>query len=359
MKLKILQIIPDLNISGAEIMLENLIMGMNLNKYEIKVVSFYNIHTILTDRIEKSGIEIIYLNKTRGFDITLYKKIFKTLKKEKPDILHTHRHTLLYTVIPGRIYKKDLKMIHTVHNIASKEVPKYSLFLQKIFFKYLKVIPVAISKNIQQTICKQYKLKEKQVPIIFNGIQLNNCIKKDNYKKTNNILNIGRFAEQKNHDEMIEIFKEVLNQFPYYKLKLIGEGQLKNTIIEKVKTCGLTEKVEFCGIKDNCYLDLNHSDIFILTSKWEGFPIALIEAMGTGVPCIAYGVGGITEIIDDGYSGFIAKDKEDFVKTIIKLIEDDSLRERIGKNAVVKSKEFSSFLMRSKYIEVYTNERGK
>lgn len=349
---KVLQIIPDLNVAGAETMLENLSNSLDKNKYEVIIISFFDTHTIITDRLESKGFKVIYLNKKRGFDISLYKKLGKLFKKEKPDVIHTHRHTLLYTVLPAKIHTKA-KLIHTIHNIASKEVPKYSIWLQRIFFKYMKVVPIAISLKIQDTICEQYNLKREKVPVIFNAIDLEKCIKKEGYESNNVVLHIGRFSNQKNHSELIDIWNEVSKKYPKYILNLIGQGELENEVKQKVKELNLTDKVKFCGIKETCYEDLNKCDIFVLPSKYEGFPMSLIEAMGTGVPCVSYNVGGVSELLENEKEGYAVENKEEFIEKLETLLESTELREEIGKNALEKSKKYSAVSMAKEYQKIY------
>lgn len=349
---KVLQIIPDLEVAGAETMLENLINAIDKSEYNVVVVSLNTKHTIITNRLEEKGFRIIYLDKKSGFDIGLYKKLRNVFRIEKPDIIHTHRHTLLYTVIPAK-QVTSAKMVHTVHNIAEKEVPKVSLLLQKIFFKYMKVVPVAISGIIQETICNQYNLNKEKVPIVFNAVDLNKCIVKTDYSNTNVVLHIGRFAEQKNHIGLIDIWNVVSRKFPNYTLRLIGQGELENEVKQKVEKLGLSEKVEFCGVKPECYVDMSQSDVFVLPSNYEGLPMTLIEAMGTGLPSVAYNVGGVRELMKNDITGYSVDTQGEFVSKLEMLLENKELREKLGRSAFAFSKEFSSTKMAKDYQKIY------
>lgn len=209
-------------------------------------------------------------------------------------MIHTHRYIMPY-VIPAAILAKVPTRIHTIHNIAEKEVGKMSRKINYFFYKYCRVIPVAISPIIKKTVILEYRFPENQVELVYNGIDLTRCIQKKEYqakKGVINILHIGRFSEQKNHVGLIKAFKIIHTNIPNAVLTLIGSGELEKTIRDLVIELELENCVEFLGVQSNVYPYLNEADIFVLPSKWEGMPITLIEAMATGLSIVATRVGG-------------------------------------------------------------------
>lgn len=348
---KIIEIIPRFKLAGAETMCENLITAIDKKEYEVIAISLYNYSSPITERLESKGYKIYYLNKKSGIDLKIFGKLFKIFKKEKPDMIHTHLYVLRYVLLPAKIACCKARIVHTVHNIASKEI-KHGKLLQKIAFKMFNVIPVAISEIVQASIIKEYNLKEEKVPIIYNGINLVNCQKKECYDSSKIILHIGRFTEQKNHLELIEIFKNSLNQDKDLKLYLVGEGELKSEIKKVVLQEGLNDNVKFLGLLKNSYEVMNSADIFVMPSKWEGMPMTIIEAMGTGLPIIAYPVGGIPNMIENEKNGFLVKDLKEFSNKIIKLENDKELRENIGKRNKKDAARFSANTMAKKYCDL-------
>ena len=346
--MKILQVMPDFELAGAQTMLENLVMELKkIDENEILICSFYNCHSKITERLENEGFKIIYLNKKRGFDPFIIGKIKKIIDSFKPDIIHTHRYSLEY-VYPA--FKKskfnDLCIIHTIHNIANKEVPKWLSFFQKKLFKNNKVVPVAISPNIKKSVVNYYKLDSTKVPMFCNGVNLQNCIVKKRYrKKAKIILHIGRFSEAKNHEGLIDIFNEFTKRYNDIYLYLIGTGKLYPNIKEKVDQLNLNNKVKFLGNQGNCYKYLNEADIFVLLSKYEGMPMTIIESMGTGLPIVASPVGGVSDIITNEVDGFLPSTPEETVNTLSMLINDGKLCKKIGLNAKKKSINYSSVIM--------------
>lgn len=353
--MKILQVMPDFELAGAQTMCENLIMELIKDEKNIvEVISFYNFNSDITKRLEMNKIKIYYLGKKKGFDIKLFFNLKKVIDTFQPDVIHTHRYALEYVVpILKFCKKKDIKIIHTVHNIAEKEVPKILQFFQAKWFKSKRVTPIAISELVRDSIVKRYRLNIKNIPLVYNGINLERCKIKENYKFNNNLLHIGRFSEQKNHEELLECFAECLKVNSDLKLYLVGNGEKKSKIEEKVKKMNLQQNVIFMGTMPNCYEIMSKADIFLLPSKWEGMPMTLIEAMATGLVCIAYPVGGIPNMIKDGITGSLPKNPMEMSKCILKYASNEELRERVGKNARKQSNMFSSDIMCNKYLDIY------
>lgn len=354
-EVKVMQIIPNLGLAGAEIMVENLASALVKEGYNSTVVSLYSEHSAITDRLETNDITVVYLGKKGGIDLKVVLRLYKLFLKEQPYIVHTHRFAMQY-VIPAAVMAKIPIKIHTVHNVADKEVSKAKRKLHSFFYRYFKVTPVAISPLIQESIAMEYNLSKAKIPMIFNGLDLRKCTPKINYKANNiTILHVGRFSEQKNHEYIIENFKIVNDKLPNTTLQLIGFGELEDEMKYKVKSLNLDCSVEFLGLKTNVYPYFNSADIFILPSLWEGMPITLIEAMATGLPIIATEVGGIPDMIENEKSGIIIQGNDnDLSRALIRLIEDETIREKFGQAAKKTSEKYSDLQMAKEYSRLYS-----
>ncbi|WP_352405039.1 glycosyltransferase [Sporanaerobacter acetigenes] len=354
-KMRVLHVMPDFELGGAQTMLENIVNELHKNpEINVKVCSFYNMKSPITERLEKSGVEIFYLGKHKGLDLSTYYKLVILLRKFKPNVIHTHRYSLRYIVPSLKMSGlKDVKIIHTLHSIAPMEVPKNLQKLQNKWFKSKMVIPVAISNGVKESMFDIYDLGKDDVPVIFNGVPLNKCVKKNNYEAYGVILHIGRFSDVKNHIELIKMFKELLKSNDKLKLNLIGSGELENEVKEYVAKLNISDNVNLLGAQESCFDYLNKSDIFILPSKYEGMPMTIIEAMGTGLPVVSRPMGGIPEMIEDGVSGYLCENVEDMKDVLLRLEGNDLERRRIGINALEKSKQFSSEIMTENYLKLY------
>ena len=353
--MKVIQVIPMFALAGAEIMCENLIYGLLKDNVEVVAVSLYHYHSIITQRLETAGVKIIYLNKKYGFDTSIYEKLYKVLREERPDVVHTHLRTIKYA-IPAAIRAKVRCRVYTVHNLAEKEGGKVERLLNKIFFKSCATIPVALSGIIKKSVLETYKLKDDKVPIIFNGVDLGKCMPKVNYayKEKLKILHIGRFMGQKNHQDLIKAFALFHKKYPQSILQLIGEGEKREETEGLVRALGLLDCVEFLGLQSNVYQYLYEADIFTLTSLYEGMPITLIEAMGTGLPIVATNVGGVPDMLTNEESALLTDvSAEVIAAAFYRLATDEILRAFLGSNAKKRSVIYSNENMTKNYLQIY------
>lgn len=356
--MKVIQIMPEFDLAGAEIMCENLVYALKKLGQDVIVVSLYSRKTTITYRMEAAGIDIRYLDKKSGLDLSMIGKLRNIFKEEKPDVIHTHRHVKQYA-IPAAVLSGVEKRIHTVHNIASKELKKSARILARFFYKFCKTTPVALSGIVKESIVLEYGLKESAIPVVFNGIDLSKCIPKHIYENEGRftILHIGRFAEAKNHLMLLRAFKLFHEQKPDTRLMLIGDGKKRADIETYIKENELEECVELLGLQSNVYGFLNEADMFTLPSIYEGVPMTLIEAMGTGLPIVATKVGGIPDMLTNDESALLVDvNEESITRAFLRVYEDKALRNKLGRNAKARSCEFSFEMMAKKYVDIYQGD---
>ena len=135
----------------------------------------------------------------------------------------------------------------------------------------------------------------------------------------------------------------------------MGDGDLRADMEALAREKGIDDTVEFCGMQSNVYPYLHEADIFTLPSIYEGNPMTIIEAMGTGLPIAASRVGGIPDMIFDGESGLLVEPEPQSIRDgLARLVEDGALRQRLGENAKAQSQQFSAEQMARDYIACYS-----
>lgn len=354
--INVLQVMPEFGLAGAETMCENLCMQLIKDcRFKVTIASLYDIHTAITERLEQNGIEILYLGKKNGLDFSMIKKLTKIMKERKIEVLHTHRYVMQYA-IPAAIIARVPVRIHTVHNEASKEQEKGKRILSSLFYRFFKTQSVAISPLIRDTIMEEYGLKKEKIPVVFNGIDLEKCIEKDNYEVTETFrfLHIGRFMEVKNQKLIIEALRDIKAEGYDVAVDFIGGGETEDECKSFAKQLCVNDSIIFYGSQSNVYPFYNKADAFLLPSKYEGMPMTLIEAMGSALPIIAANVGGIPDMIKDGVEGaLIHSNVESLKQAMKKIVNDKDLRCKYGKNAKERSSDFSSEKMAEGYKQLY------
>ena len=353
--MKIMQVIPYFCFGGAETMCETLTYGLEKIGHEVVVVCLLPERTPISRRMEEAGVRIVYLDKKLGLDLSMVPKLKKLMLAEKPDVVHTHLNVIKYAALAARLAGVPV-CIHTVHNVAQEEAEgRLQKITNRFYFRSGWSVPVALSPKVQQSIVDVYGLPEEKIPVIYNGIDLSRCRIKENYETdVLRLIHIGRFNEQKNHEGLLNAFAKIREQIPDCRLDLIGDGELRETVEQQAKMLGLWESVRFLGSQSNVYPYLKDADIFLLPSKYEGMPMTIIEAMGTGLPVVATAVGGVPDMLKQEQSGLLTACEPDAVaEAVIRLAKDPALRERLGRAAKQESRRFSAETMAERYCAAY------
>lgn len=350
------------NIAGGERNLLDIGFHFREGGWEVKTVIPHegNIQALL----ESEGIsfEVVSMPSYPAFSSLLkLKKIFKNFQ---PRIIHAHgtRAALFARLANG----KNFPCIYTLHGIHYLH---YSNPFKKRFYiwgeKFLKSLT-------SRFICvSQYDFNEgkrfgvidsgKSV-VIYNGVKdflfpsREEARRKFGLNEEVVILSIGRLRVEKGHMSLIEAAKRVLEREKNVKFWVVGEGEEREKLSKKIRKEGLQEKIFLLGYREDVPKLLAAADIFILTSLWEGFPYAILEAMSAGLPVVSTDVGGVAEAVEHRKTGFLVPPKEPrlLADALLCLIEHPEERKRMGmrSNERVKGK-FTLQKMLSEVEKIY------
>ncbi len=354
--MKILQVLPYFCFGGAEIMCENLTCALLKAGHEVCVVSLYAQRTPISERMERAGVRILYLDKKLGLDLSMVGKLCRIMRQERPDVVHTHLDVIKYAVLAAKLSGVET-CVHTVHTLAEKEAEgRAQKRINGAYFRLGWSRPVALSPQVRSSIARFYGLEEQSIPVIYNGIDLSRCLPKEDYSlgQTVRILHVGRFDTPKNHAGLLQAFRKLLETHPQCRLELVGDGDLRGDMEALAVRLGIGDFVRFCGMQADVYPYYHRADLFVLSSVYEGNPMSLIEAMGTGLPIVATQVGGIPDMLTQERSGLLVPcQPEALCAACAALIDDGAMRERLGRQARLDSARFSADYMAARYGEVY------
>lgn len=353
--MRICQIIPDLPMGGAETMCVTLSIELKKMGHEVHVISLYDCDTILSRRLTDAGIPLKCMGKKPGPDLTCIPRLRRAIRDFRPDVIHTHIHALKYAYAAARGMK--IPMIRTIHSVADQDA-EADTKINRFLFSRRKVTPVAISKAIHETACTYYGLHEEAIPIILNGVDLSRCIPKENYDYTGSfqLIHVGRFHAAKNHSCILDALAILRRNGCNITVDFYGNGELESAVRAQAERLELSDTVNFCGVTDNVFPHLQDADAFILPSVWEGIPMSLIEAMGSGLPIVASNVGGIPDMVKNGISALlITPDVQQLAEAVEKLYHSRQLREALGCSAKQASFRFRAETMAQKYLALYND----
>lgn len=279
------------------------------------------------------------ITKKRFDNIIALKNIYSIVKSESPDIILSFLETPnLHMLLLKKILKVPL--IISVRNDPSQI---FNTRLKKLTLKYL--YKRADGLVLQTKEAKEYfnETIQKKSVIIPNPV--NPKFLKEPYcgQREKKIVSVGRLVNQKQQDVLIDAFEIVNKEYNDYKLVIYGEGELRNKLQEKINDIGLNEKISLPGNVANIENEIYKYSMFVLSSKYEGMPNSLMEAMALGIPSISTDCpcGGPKFLIDNNKNGILVKvnDKKEMAKAMKKIIQDSKFANFIAKNASERLKE--------------------
>lgn len=217
-----------------------------------------------------------------------------------------------------------------------KVLNKQSLLTR--IFRYF-ILRKADSVTVISNYLAQYvRSQNPKVPVVTipNGVDLNKFRPNDNHVYSKTIITSSRLVEKNGVGDLIEAMAMVCEKIPDAKLKIIGDGPLRENYKFKIINLKLKDRVELLGevSPDEIPQYLANADVFVRPSLSEGLGTAFLEAMASGLPIVATSVGGIPDFLKDGETGLFCKvrNPDDIASKIIKLLEDGDLRNRLIHN---------------------------
>lgn len=329
---RVLHVYPSMNNAGTEMVMMNLYK--NIDRTNIQFDFLVQDKGELDDEIRKMGGNIYYI-KNEG-KVKYFNDIYRFLKNNiEYNIIHTHTHSEMGIVLKAAKKANVKCRIAHSHNSRS-DVGKIIRFIKKI-----KSMPIknnathffACSVDAGNWL---FPYKNINLNILPNGISLNRFkynqedrlrirdeLKINDKEKV--ICHVGRFAKQKNHEKIIDIFNEVKKEKNNVKLILVGIGPLEEKIKQKVKLLNLDNDVIFLGNRNDVNEIMSASDLFLFPSLHEGLGIVLIEAQTSGMKCIVSSNVPDEAKLDDElfYKHYLDESVSIWSKTIIRAMEEE------------------------------------
>jgi glycosyltransferase involved in cell wall biosynthesis len=365
-KLKVVHIVPMLSPGGAERVAVHIVRGLNRQRYEPAVISFTGRLDCDLDRLlEEAGIEVRYLGKRPGFDYRMYSRLHPVLRDCRPDIVHTHLHVLRYA-LPSLLLLRHASLLHTVHNLAEREIEPRARWIQRYAFNH-GVVPVAVAKEVALSLERLYRISPCRV--ISNGIPTDRyaCpkIPRKDWRAREGFCDedvlfvcVARFAPQKNHALLLKAFAQGPASDPSAHLVLVGDGVLREQTEQQADVLGLARQVHFLGLRTDIPEALGAMDVFVLSSDYEGNPLSVMEAMASSLPVVSTAAGGVPDLVQSGKEGLLVQpgDVRGLSDAMVSLLRNREARESFGMAAAQRAKEnFDVSAMVQAYEEVYEN----
>lgn len=276
------------------------------------------------------------------------------VKRHQIDICHSH---LMYGIVFSTCL--PVPVVYTHHSIIANGNPfQYALF-NRIVNRYVGISDVCGKELAKYT--------NRPVTTIFNGVDQQRMIVSSNRSYRDNtlkIISVGRLAIEKNYPLLIQSISLLPDHIRRsIEVEIVGEGDasIKCIMEQRIQELGLQDQIRLLGNRKDVAELLAQSHLFVMSSDWEGLPIALLEAATASLPCVVTNVGGCSEIVEACDNGKIVQpnDPSQMAAAIASMLENREELERLSNNAKENSKKFSIEYSCRKHLDLYKEVLGE
>jgi len=358
---KILYIIGQLRQGGAEQQLYYLIKYL---KPRAQVVSLSE-GGYWADPLRDLGIEVIELQRRGSWDLSRLTALVQILRTYRPEIVH-----IFLDNVPG-LYGR-LAALLTRHPCVIAGERAETAVQQPYWYQALKRL---LNAGVAAVVCNseanaRYLVNSRMVRpqklfCIPNGLELHRFVNRPAWVPE--ILSgpgrggrwvvgtVGSLTPVKAPEVLVRVAAQVLARCPEARFVHIGEGPLKDKVKALSRELGIQDSLLFLERRQDIPRLLAAMDVFVLTSRSEGMPNAVMEAMATGLPCVVTDAGGCRELVRDGETGFVVPvgDEEGLAERILRLLRDEAMRRRMGLKGRERVQGFDVHRMAEEYKQLY------
>ena len=249
----------------------------------------------------------------------------------------------------GNNYSVKIAQEHHYHNNNKKYINVIKNKYNNIDYLF------ALTKTLEKDYKNFLKESNNHTKVVLMPNMLYDIPNKESKLKDKNIITVSRLDEGKRNDDIIKAFSKLKEND--WKLYIIGDGKEYNNLNKLIEELKLEDRVILTGYKNKEEIEkyMLESSLFLMASVSEGLPMVLLEAMSYGIPCIAYHTdSGTDDIIKDNKNGYIInnRNEKEYINKIEKVIEDDKLRIKLGKEAKSTAYDFSKEKITEKWLKI-------
>jgi len=316
----VLLVITDLDYGGAETQVRDVALAFKARGLSVGVVSML-LPVAYQDDLTSAGIHLWSLDMKRKWpDPRMVWRLANIVRQFKPDVVHSHMiHANLLARASRAVGWRKTPLVCTAHSI--NEGGRLRMYAYRVTDRW-----ASITTNVSQAAVDRYvaigAAPARRIIYMPNGVDTARfCPDEERRKATRftlsiaadqpTILAVGRFVEAKNHAGMLRAFACVMKTHPNALLLLAGQGPLLDETRELAQTLHLGDSVRFLGIRNDIPDLMRASDLYLMSSLWEGLPIVLLEAAASGLLTVVTDVGGNASAANDGVSGRIVPPNDD------------------------------------------------
>lgn len=343
MPIRVCQLITELRLSGAERVVYELARRLDRSHFEVCVAALRGGQ--VAQMLQEAGVPVYVLDVRGRWDIGKFALLRRILKERRVDLLHTHLFHADLVGRPAAMLAGVPHLVHTVHVAEQRFRPWQYAYARLMDYRCDRI--VCVSDSVRDHHSRHSRLPLSTYTVIPNGVDttaFSPPVAGEQREQTRRrwgvtldqtaVLFVGRLDRQKGLDVLLAAMARLgaaADTSARFRFILAGDGP-QRPIVEKYLASQYGSNCRYLGFVSDIRQTLQAADIFVLPSRWEGWPLALAEAMAAGLPCIGADAPGIRDIIQQGQTGLLApaEDPAALEEAIVRLANDADLRLRLA-----------------------------
>lgn len=343
MSVRVAQLITELDPGGAERIVYELATGLDRGRYEQLVISLRPATGEVARWLDKAGIRVRSLRMRTKLDFGARRRLSALLRDERVELLNTH---LIHAAILGRRAAAGARveaLVSTVH-LVERPWRKWRFWADRATMRRVDAT-VCVSESARTEYLRRVRAPPDKVRVILNGVDADRfavASRRDDARRElaftedeRVIVSLGRLRRQKGHDLALRAMTTIAAAEPRARMLIVGDGPERRRLENLHARLRLWGCVSLLGQREDVPDILAAADCLVAPSRYEGFGLAVAEAMAAGLPIVASGVDSIPELVEDGVSGLLVppNDPQALAAAVIEILGDRERAGSLGQNA--------------------------
>lgn len=345
-------VIGQLTVGGAEGQLGQLVRNLP-DECQPTVYSLSSRAAPLRSQLEESGVTV---REVAGTGLRRAAALAHALKEDDVDIVHSWLFIANAYAAAAKLLGAPGVLVTSARNCKIQGA--FSRAANTVAFRMSRRI-VVNSADVKTYVQQVYRAPAARIVVVPNGVDTNRYRPAKFEPVAPHVVTVGRLVRQKNHDLFLRAAAAVRAAVPAVRFTIVGDGPLRSSLEAQCADLGLRDAVVFAGERSDVEALLRSATSFWLTSRWEGMPNVVLEAMASGVPVVATDVSGVRELISPGVQGHVvpSEELEPLVASALSVLAGDDTRAAMRGAARDRAMEFSTDVMVARLVSLYREVR--
>ena len=342
MSTRVLHIIGQIGVGGCEKQLLELARRTDRARYQLGLCYYSPNPDNMVRQFTEAGVRLFYIDKLGESSAwRFFRDLRRTIREFKPDVIHTWLYSANFW---GRLAGRSVGLCRLIASERSMMTP-YPLAV-RLAERLLRCTTwTTNSQACAQRVREFLAVPPQRVKVLYNAVELpSRNVQEDRIEVRRElgldpeqrlVLMVGRLTVAKDYPTLFRAAQRVSASDPRVTFLCAGHGELEAALRKELAERKLTDQVRMLGLRQDIPRLLSAADVFCLSSRFEGFPNAVAEAMAAGLPVVCARFGGVEEVIRDGSTGLLTGvgDDQDMAARVRELLDDAGARERLGRAA--------------------------